>query len=144
MTDTVDGGGTSSSLSAVLDGGSANDGSLPWTVHTNLVRDRALALLRVDGDDVDASRISDCAAAAVQACDDYLDRGLNQFTADSVPATVLFAATNVARELYERKDAPFGVLGAWSQGGEAMRIARDHLAGVEYLLMPHKLGWGLA
>jgi hypothetical protein len=36
------------------------------------------------------------------------------------------------------------VLGAWSQDGEAMRIARDHLAGVEHLLMPYKLGWGLA
>jgi hypothetical protein len=56
----------------------------------------------------------------------------------------MIAAAHVTRELYERKDAPFGVLGAWSQDGEAMRIARDHLAGVEYLLMPYKLGWGLA
>lgn len=144
MSDTVDGGGASSSPSAVLDGGGAAGGTLPWTADTTEVRDRALGLLKLGPSDFDAARLASCARTAVEQCDNFLDRGDQQFTADAVPSSVMDAAVFVTRELYERKDAPFGVLGAWSQSGEAMRIARDILAGVEYLLMPYKLGWGLA
>lgn len=144
MTDPVDGGGPSSPSTGVIDGGNPVGSSLAWVADSTPVRDRALALLKLPVSAPEAERIGQCADVAVQLVDSYLDRGLNQFTAATVPSPVLEAAASVARELYVRKDAPFGILGAWGQDGEAMRIARDILAGVEYLLMPYKAGWGLA
>jgi hypothetical protein len=60
------------------------------------------------------------------------------------PPDVVEAAVQLTMELYRRKDAPFGVLNAWSPSGEPLRIGRDVLAGVESLLGPHIEGWGLA
>jgi hypothetical protein len=66
------------------------------------------------------------------------------FGTDEAPEDVVTAAVQLTGELYRRKDAPFGVLSAWSPTGEALRISRDHLAGVDSLLGPYVEGWGLA
>lgn len=142
MTDPVDGGGPSSPSTGVIDGGNPTGSSLAWVADSSRVRDRALALLKLSAP-TDAERVGQVADGAVQLCDRYLDRPV-QYTADTVPPPVLEAAVLVTREMYMRKDAPFGIYGAWSQDGEALRIARDILAGVEYLLLPYKGGWGLA
>lgn len=60
------------------------------------------------------------------------------------PADVTQAAVQLTEELYRRKDAPFGISNAWSPTGEALRISRDQLAGVEPMLGPHIEGWGLS
>lgn len=66
------------------------------------------------------------------------------YAPNRVPADVLEAAVQLTTELLRRKDAPFGISNAWSPTGEALRISRDQLAGVEPLLLPHIEGWGMA
>lgn len=66
------------------------------------------------------------------------------YASDTAPVDVLEAAVQLTEELYRRKDAPFGISNAWSPTGEALRISRDQLAGVEPALGPHIEGWGLA
>ena len=56
----------------------------------------------------------------------------------------LEAAVFATREMYLRKDAPFGLSGAWSQEGEVVRVSGDPLAGVQHLLAPYKYGYGIA
>lgn len=64
------------------------------------------------------------------------------YAPEEAPADVFQAAVQLTAELSQRP--LFGISGAWSPTGEAVRIARDHLAGVEPLLLPHVEGWGLA
>lgn len=119
----------------------------------------ALAQLRLGGTDHDAGRIESKVPAALIAID--LDLELRAvagriayevqpghvvvtFPAGLVPASILEAAVQLTVELYRRKDASFGVLNAWSPTGEALRISRDQLAGVDSLLAPFREGWGIA
>ena len=119
----------------------------------------ALEQLRVGGNDHDAGRIARKMPAACIAID--LDLELRAvagriayevapghvvvtFPAGLVPASILEAAVQLTVELYRRKDASFGVLNAWSPTGEALRISRDQLAGVDSLLAPFREGWGIA
>jgi len=103
----------------------------------------ALTQLRLGEQDGDAARVQTLAVVAVDLVQRYLDRTV-PFDAVTMPPAVIEAATTVCVELYRRKDAPFGVTGAWGQDGESFRISRDVLAGVEYLLLPYKSGWGIA
>jgi hypothetical protein len=118
----------------------------------------ALTQLRVSGADHDRGRIESKVPAALIAID--LDLELRAvagriayevqpghvvvtFPAALVPASILEAAVQLTVELYRRKDASFGVLNAWSPTGEALRISRDQLAGVDSLLAPFREGWGI-
>lgn len=66
------------------------------------------------------------------------------YPTDGAPPDVLQAAHLLTVELHKRRSSPFGISGAWSPTGEALRIGRDHIAGVESLLQPYVEGWGLA
>lgn len=66
------------------------------------------------------------------------------YASGEAPQDVLNAAVQLTEELYRRKDAPFGISNAWSPTGEAVRLSRDTLAGVEPALAPHVEGWGMA
>lgn len=119
----------------------------------------ALAQLRLAERDIDADRITGKVPAACIAIDLDLElravagriayevqpgQILVTFPAGLVPASILEAAVQLSVELYRRKDASFGVLNAWSATGEALRISRDQLAGVDSLLAPFREGWGFA
>lgn len=118
----------------------------------------ALEQLRLAGDDHDAGRLTRKVPAAFIAID--LDLELRRvagrieyavapghtvvtYPATGVPSSLLEAAVQLTVELYRRKDASFGVLNAWSPSGEALRISRDQLAGVDSLLAPFREGWGI-
>lgn len=106
------------------------------------VRDAALADLGLS----DAKAVERVDRAARTVLGLIADRlGLTVFYGlATIPGPVLEAATVAAGEWYRRKDAPFGVMGAWSESGESFRVARDPLAGVEHLLAPYRAGWGIA
>lgn len=100
----------------------------------------ALAVLRLEANDPDAPRVDDAAKAAESLVDAWVDH------VDPTPITepMRAGAIQVAVELYRRKDAPFGVVDAWSQDTLAFRISGDPLAGVLALLLPEKTRWGIA
>jgi hypothetical protein len=60
------------------------------------------------------------------------------------PPDVTNAAVDLTVELFRRKDAPFGVMGASSPTGEPVRVSSDHLRGVESRLQPYVEGFGFA
>lgn len=143
MTTSVDGGGASSPSTGPAPTQVAQPTD-PWTADVQRVANGALDVQRLDQtQDPDRDRIAALAETAVALCDSYLDRPTT-FTVASVPAPVVQAAVTVTVELYKRKDAPFGITGAWSPEGGSMRISRDILAGVETLLAPYRGGWGVA
>lgn len=101
-------------------------------------------LLRMDGSNPDAERVRTLAGAVLELIRHRL--GLDVFYPDgAVPGLVLEAAIQATRELYLRKDSPQGITGAWGDNGEPIRVARDPLAGVEYLLAPYQqTAWPVA
>lgn len=105
----------------------------------------ALAILRLTDADADAERVAMCAGAAVQLVADYLDLCAPWPDTPPVPQPIYTAAGMVAVQLYRRKDAPFGVLNAWSPDDYGpLRIAGDWLPEVKHLLLPYKCAWGIA
>lgn len=98
---------------------------------------RAMAVLRLDGDDVDADRVADAAAAAVEDVDTYVDR-----TQPAAPSARMVDAA-VARTIgrYRGKDAPFGIADAWSQDTVAVDLLAPSPAPA---LLGDKERWGLA
>lgn len=119
---------------------------------------RAVTQLRLAGGDMDAGLIASKAPAACMAIDQRLDlravAGRVTYTIGGVtvvsyatgdaPGDVLEAAVQLTVELYRRKDAAFGVLGAWLQSGEAVRVSADQLRGIDSLLAPWVEGVGVA
>lgn len=101
---------------------------------------RALEVLRLGADDPDTPRVYDSAQAACRLIDVYVDNV--EPVAISQPMEA--AGVQVTIELYRRKDAPFGVVDAWSQDTVAFRISGDPLAGVLMTLLPDKSRWGVA
>ncbi len=115
----------------------------PSTGLIGRVRDGALYLLKLTGDSPDASRVTDLAEMCLELIHDRIGATV-YYDETTVPTPVVEAAAVATSEMYRRKDAPFGITGAWSQEGENLRISRDPLAGVEHLLAPYKAGWGIA
>jgi hypothetical protein len=107
------------------------------------VAQEALSVLRLTDADVDADRMRRHAATIWALIDGHLDREV-PLPLEALPGPVFDAAVQATAELYRRKDAPFGVVGAWGTDGEAIRVARDPLTGVESMLAPYKTGWGIA
>jgi hypothetical protein len=130
-----------------------------WHEQAPAVAAAAAEELRIGEDHPDRERFDRKARAACVAIDMRLELrpatgrmfypvtdvwAVTSYASGQAPADVLEAAVQLTEELYRRKDAPFGISNAWSPTGEALRISRDHLAGVEPLLLPHVEGWGLA
>jgi hypothetical protein len=110
----------------------------PWD--HDVIVNGALAVLRLMGDDVDAVRIE----TAEKMATDLLDAELDAVEPMAVlPDALSGAAVNLTLELYRRKDAPFGVLNAWSVDEIAVRISNDMLRGVRGLVRPYKTRWGV-
>lgn len=100
-----------------------------------------LAVLRLTASDVDAERIRALVPVAGQLIDTRLDRQVA--LTSPAPLPVLVALENLTVELYRRKDAPFGVLNAWSPDAFAIRIGRDQMAGIDSLLAGYRRRWGI-
>jgi hypothetical protein len=113
--------------------------------------------LRLTGTDPDRERLDRIALTACAAIDVRLELrpatgrmsypisenwAVVTYASGQAPADVEQAAVQLTEELSQRP--LFGISNAWSPTGEAVRIGRDHMAGVESLLGPHIEGWGLA
>jgi hypothetical protein len=111
----------------------------PWD--TAEIASDALDILRLQPEDPDADRVVDAAVVACALVDQELDTAEPM---DPIPAPVNYAAVLVTIELYRRKDAPFGVLNAWSVDDVLIRLSADTLRSVRRLLLPFKQRFGVA
>jgi len=107
----------------------------------NDITAQALAVLRMDGTDVDAGRVADAADVATMRLDLYLDR-VDQLDTTTMPDLVQ-AAVELTIEVYRTKDAPWGVLDAWSADTVPVRISSDRLRSIRSLVIPRKQRFGV-
>ena len=118
---------------------------LPAWVDPDAVLADAMAVLRMSGSDPDVARLQTLVSTAAALVDAWLDRGTSPLP-DAPPMHPLaqFGTTQVTVELYRRKDAPFGVLNAWSPDEVVTRISNDPIRGAFNVLLPLKGGFGVA
>lgn len=114
------------------------DWSVPWLV------EQARVVLQMSATDPDLPRLTDLAYATVWAVQDFLDWPATMTAPTTAPEPIAQASVVVLVEQYRRKDAPFGITGAWTADGVAMRVSRDWLDPVRYLLTPYKAQHGVA
>lgn len=113
---------------------------LPWD--TEAIAAEALDILRLGDLDADADRVRLYVAAVVDLIESYVEPPAEWAL---VPEPLARAAANVTVSEYRRKDAPHGVLNAWSPDDYGpVRISPDWIYGVRTLLLPFKSAWGIA
>jgi hypothetical protein len=115
-----------------------------WVDPAQVLAD-VLDVLRLPATDDDADRLEALIPTAALLVEAFIDRGDSPLP-DAPPMHPLIrtAMTNVVIELYRRKDAPFGVLNAWSADEVTVRITTDPLRGVLKILLPLKRRFGIA
>lgn len=114
----------------------------PWDVDD--VSAAALAILRLEPADEDAPEVATSAGVACELVDAELDMAAPFATVDDIPAHVHRAAVFLTVEMYRRKDAPFGVLNAWSVDDVMIRVGPDVMRSVRSILFPSKERFGVA
>ena len=135
-------------VATVTPGGPRFPNPAPWDGDPAYLVTQACLILRIDPiNDPDVPRIERLAYAVTDSVRAFLDEplpfdDLNQTAAIADPITD--ACVSVLVEWYRRKDAPFGVVGAWSPDGVAIRVSRDWLDPVRHSLQPYKQRFGIA
>jgi hypothetical protein len=100
--------------------------------------DAAASMLRMSSTDPDiAGRLVPLATAVTELIDQHL-----VVHPDPLPESVNQAAIQATVDAYRRKDAPFSYTGGWGADGIAVRVDRDWLSSVLYLLQPWRSGFG--
>jgi hypothetical protein len=118
--------------------------TVPAWVDPDQVLVDVLDVLRKQATDADADRIEQLIPAAANLVQTYLDRDDDPLPdAPPMHPLVRTAMTNLTIELYRRKDAPFGVLNAWSPDEVAVRISSDPMRGMVHILLPLKQKFGI-
>jgi hypothetical protein len=107
----------------------------------NEITAQALAVLRLGPGDVDVARIEEAALIATVRLDGYLD-AVEAVDTTALPDLVQ-GAVELNIEVYRTKDAPWGVLDAWSADTIPMRISSDRLRSIRSLVIPRKQRWGI-
>jgi len=115
----------------------------PWTGDPAFIVEQARVMLRLDSMDPDLERLGRLAYVIKDLVDRQLD-GPEPFDSQAIPDPVTDACITALVEQYRRKDAPFGITGAWSADGVAMRVSKDWLDPVLHSLQPYKQAWGVA
>jgi hypothetical protein len=111
----------------------------PWN-HEQIVA-KALAVLRLEETDLDMAQVSFAESMATELLDDELD---TTEPLASISSAVEGGAVHLTVEIYRRKDAPFGVLNAWSPDEIAVRVGSDVMRGVRSIVRHAKERFGLA
>lgn len=118
--------------------------AIPTWVDPAQVLVDVLDVLRIDPTDDDADRIEQLIPTAADLIETFLDRDTDPLpAAPPMHPLVRTGMTNVTIELFRRKDAPFGVLNAWSADEGPVRITTDPLRGVRKILLPLKQRFGV-
>ena len=116
----------------------------PWDGDPAFLVEQAQAILRLDSTDPDLPRLGRLAFVVKALVAEHL--GGVQFddpTLAPIPDPVTDACVTVLVETYRRKDAPFGITGAWTAEGVGMRVSRDWLDPVLFVLQPYRVAWGV-
>jgi hypothetical protein len=116
----------------------------PWDGDPRYLVEQAAARLTLGPTDPDLPWLGQLADAVVDQVRQYLDSPAADPLAEPVPAPVTVASILALVEAYKRKDATFGITGAWSGDGVALRISRDWLDGVKTALQPYRVKFGVA
>jgi hypothetical protein len=120
----------------------------PWDGDPAYLVDTARGILRMSSTDAEvASRLTPLSYAITDLVRQHLAWALPFDAVDQtapIPDPITQSCVNALVEAYRRKDAPYGITGAWSPDGVAIRVTRDWLDGVLYQLQPYRQGWGVA
>jgi hypothetical protein len=114
------------------------DGSVQWLVDSARVR------LGLTPNDPDVEWLGYLAASVIDQIVNFLDEPGHPPLAAPVPPPVTTASVQALVEAYSRKDAKFGITGAWSSDGVALRVSADWLDGVKAALRPYVVQYGMA
>lgn len=120
----------------------------PWDGDPSYLVDTARGILRLSSTDPDiAARLVPLAYAVTDLIRKHLAE-LVPFDAVGqtapIPDPITQSAVTALVEAYRRKDAPYGVTGAWSPDGVAIRVSRDWLDAVLWQLQPYRQQFGVA
>src|SRR4029077_17146128 len=117
----------------------------PWNGDPLALVEMARVRLALRQDDPDLPWLGQLADSVIQLVDLYTDHEGPPFNASgAVQPAVTTACVLALIDAYRRKDATFGVIGAWSPDGVALRVSRDWLDGVKASLQPYRVRFGVA
>ena len=118
----------------------------PWSGDPAWVVEKTLEILKMNESDPDVPRIQRLAQAVMALVAHRLDCPVpfDDPSVAPIPDPIAEACVNATVEAYRRKDAPFGIVGAWSADGVSMRVSRDWLDAVYFALQPYRQRFGIA
>jgi hypothetical protein len=117
----------------------------PWTGDPTALVEYARVRLALQPSDPDLPWLGQLADSVIEQVDLYMDHDGPPFNAaGAVQPTVTTSCILALIDAYRRKDATFGVIGAWSPDGVALRVSRDWLDGVKASLQPFRVRFGVA
>lgn len=134
-------------MTAVVPLGPAFPNPEPWDGDPAFLVEQAAEILRLDSQDKDMDRLARLAYVVTELVRQQLDCSIpfdDVAQTQPIPDPVTDACVTTLVEQYRRKDAPFGITGAWAADGVALRVSRDWLDPVLTVLQPFKQRFGLA
>src|SRR6478736_261125 len=119
-----------------------------WDGNPTFLVDSVRSILSIGPTDPDVqNRLVPLSYAVTSLVREHLDEALPFDDIDQtkvIPDPITQACVYALLEAYRRKDAPFGIIGAWSSDGVAVRVSRDWLDGVKAALQPYRERFGVA
>jgi len=109
--------------------------------------EQAQQLLHLSDSDPDLERLGRLAYVVTELVRQHLDGAIpfdDVAQTEPIPDPITDACITTLVEQYRRKDAPFGITGAWAADGVALRVSRDWLDPVLTVLQPYRQRWGVA
>jgi hypothetical protein len=117
----------------------------PWDGEPAALVEYARQRLALTPTDPDLPWLGQLADSVIALVDEYLDSPDPPFNESGpVPPAITTACVLALIDAYRRKDATFGIIGAWSPDGVALRVSRDWLDGVKASLQPYRVRFGVA
>lgn len=119
----------------------------PWDGDPAFLVEQAAGILRLASDDPDMPSLGRLAYVVTELVRQQLDCSVpfdDVAQTAPIPDPVTDACITALVEQYRRKDAPFGITGAWAADGVALRVSRDWLDPVLNVLQPYKQRFGVA
>lgn len=116
----------------------------PWDGDPTKLVEFARVRLTLSETDPDLPWLAQLADAVVELITSYIDPPAGSTAPATVPPSVTTSSVLALIDAYRRKDATFGIIGAWSPDGVALRVSRDWLDGVKASLQPHRAQFGVA